>query len=241
MPRALVFAIAVLTCAAPGLAGSRPVVLAAVAANFAGTAAALEPAFEATYPYDLQLVIGSTGQAYAQIRAGAPYDVWLAADQARPARLEAEGGTVPGSRFTYARGRLVLWSRRSDLPADPLAALTDPTVQFVALANPDLAPYGAAAEAVIAALSVDLTGRMVLGQNVGQAYALVATGNADLGFVAQSALAGAGGVVRALDPALYPPILQDAVQLTDTAGAAALMAFLRSDPARAVMQEAGYD
>ncbi|MCV2880635.1 molybdate ABC transporter substrate-binding protein [Actibacterium sp. XHP0104] len=229
----------ILLLATSATAQGRPEVLVAVAANFAGTLERLEPAFEAAHPYDLRIAVGSTGQAYAQIRAGAPYDAWLAADQDRPARLEAEGGIVEGSRFTYATGRLVAWSARDDLPADLAHALADPSVRFIAIANPDLAPYGAAAQAVLAALGVDPGGRLVQGQNVGQAHAMVATGSADIGFVAAASVQG--GQVWAIDPALYPPIRQDAVRLRDTPGAAAFIAFLRSDAARVVIAADGYE
>lgn len=239
---------ALMALAAPARAGER--VLVAVAANFAEAAEALAPGFEAETGHDLALAVGSTGKLYAQIAAGAPFDVLLAADRARPARAEAEGLAVPGTRFTYATGRLTLWSPDpARIGPDGPAALTAPDAAHIALANPDLAPYGAAAAEALAALGLTaaLEDRIVMGQNIGQTFALVATGNAELGFVALSSvlsprLAEKGS--RWDVPAdLYAPIRQDAVLLrhgADNQGARAFLAYLQSDAARPLLARFGY-
>lgn len=223
----------------PGLAQAREEVLVAVAANFAPVAKALEADFEASHNADLIFVIGATGQLYAQIRAGAPYQILLAADHERPARLEAEGLAKPGSRRTYAVGRLALWSRDAARVTGPGSAQG---ADFIALANPDLAPYGRAAQQVLEQLAPDSPAKLAMGQNVGQAFAMVATGNADVGFVAQSALTGQGGSHWLVPDDLHDPIRQDAV-LTHGAGpmAEAFLDYLTSPKARAVIAAHGYE
>jgi len=246
---AIAFAIVALAGvgAAAAPTADRPV-LVAVASNFAEVAAVLTPLFEAAYPYDLQLSVGSTGKLYAQAMAGAPYDVLLAADQARPIRLEDAGVAAPGSRFTYAIGRLTLWSPDpARIGDDGPAALRAPDVRFIAMANPALAPYGMAAREVLRALGLDraVKDKLVMGQNIGQTFSMVATGNAELGFVALSAVVSprnrAPGSRWDVPQSLYAPIRQDAVLLTrDSPGAAAFLAFLKSGPARAVIARFGY-
>ncbi|WP_035251213.1 molybdate ABC transporter substrate-binding protein [Actibacterium atlanticum] len=237
MSRALILCVLALVWTTQ--AQAREQVLVAVAANFAQVARALEPEFEARHDADIVLVVGATGQLYAQIRAGAPYQVFLAADQARPQRMETEGLAIKDSRRTYAVGQLALWS------PDPARVIGPQSLQgdgFIAMANPDLAPYGTAAAQVLAQLQVETKGRLAMGQNVGQAFAMVATGNADLGFVAQSALGGQGGSHWLVPSDLHDPILQDAV-LIQGAGemAAAFLEFLSSVPARAVISKYGYE
>ncbi|MFW6093803.1 MAG: molybdate ABC transporter substrate-binding protein [Pseudomonadota bacterium] len=222
----------------------------AVAANFAEVLARLGPEFERRSGHTLAVSVGSTGTLYAQIRRGAPFDVFLAADRQRPARLEAEGDAVAGSRFTYARGRLALWSRDPDrIHADGARTLRAGGFRRLAMPNPELAPYGAAARETLEALGVygALRERIVMGQNVGQAHALVATGNAELGFVAVSALHGgrreATGSRWVVPQALHSPIRQDAVLLNrarDDTAARALLDFLQTADARAVIREVGY-
>ena len=158
----------------------------AVAANFKTTLVALAVDFEQSSSHTIELVTGSTGKLYAQIRFGAPYHVFLAADQERPRRLIEEGLAIPESRFTYAQGRLIAWStERFELGPD---AFTRADVARVAIANPDLAPYGRAASQVLNKLgvSVAVTPKLVLGENVGQAFAFVATGNAQIGLVSEA-------------------------------------------------------
>ncbi|MDZ7787022.1 MAG: molybdate ABC transporter substrate-binding protein, partial [Halofilum sp. (in: g-proteobacteria)] len=160
--------------------------LIAVATNFGNVMPLLESAFEQETEHELRFTTGSTGQMYAQIRQHAPFDVFLAADQGRARRLVEEGLAVAGSRFTYARGRLVLWSKDSDrIGADGAATLRESPPRVLALANPALAPYGVAGRQTLEALGLwsRLEPRIALGQNVGQAYAMTATGAADMGFV----------------------------------------------------------
>lgn len=215
-----------------GMAHAREQVLVAVAANYTNVINALEDDFEASYEADLLVTVGSTGQLYAQIRAGAPFAMFLAADQARPALLEDQGLTQ--ERFTYARGRLVAWAPTG---ADGPEVLRGDG--FIAIANPDLAPYGAAAVEALEALGVETQGRLAMGQNIGQAYAMVATGNAQVGLVAQSAVIGQGGWL--VPQELHAPILQDAVVLNGAGpGAVAFAEYLKTKAAGAIMAQFGY-
>ena len=220
----------------------------AVAANFLVPMQTIAAAFEDRTGHELVLVPGSTGQLYAQILNGGPFDAFLAADADRPARLVDNGRAVGGSRFTYARGRLVLWS------ADPgafdergIERLTDGDFRHVAIASPELAPYGAAARQVLERLDVrePLRSRTAVGQSIGQAFAMTATGNAELGLVALSqALAWDGPASYvAVPPEFHEPIEQDAVLLdrgADNPAAVAFMAFLQSDETRRIIRDAGY-
>ncbi len=232
-------------CGAPA-----PDATVAVASNFHDVALRLAADYRAGGGGELRLVSGSTGKLYAQIVAGAPFDAFLAADEARPARLEEQGLAVAGSGFVYAVGRLCLW--RPDAPAgvDGAALLAGDGYRRLAVANPELAPYGAAARATLEALGARdaLRNRLVMGENVGQAYALVATGNADWGLVALAQLRMPGATPRAcpwLVPAdLHEPIRQRAVLLADAASRPAARGFLdylQSPAARATIAAAGYD
>ncbi|MCL4127185.1 UNVERIFIED_CONTAM: hypothetical protein GTU68_037216 [Idotea baltica] len=163
---------------------------------------------------------GSTGKHYAQIINGAPFDLFLAADSVRPTLLERQGLVVYGSRYTYAVGKLVLWgstSSSNDLNAD---SLLNDNVSYVSLANPRLAPYGRAAEQVIASLKLGdrLISKLVRGENVAQAFQFVDSGNAQLGFVAYSQVVdGPGqGVSWLIPQSLYDPIEQQAVMIEET-------------------------
>ena len=219
-------------------------VLVAVAANFVRPAERLVADFADLHGGDVALVAGSTGKLYAQIHHGAPFDVFLAADQRRPALLEEEGLALAGSRFTYAVGRLALWSGRGgvQLHADTLRR---GDYRKLAIANPALAPYGQAAREALSRLGALARAqqRLVTAESVGQAFALVATGNADVGLVAAAQARRAGhGSLWLIPESLHEPIRQDAVMLahaTDNATAAAFVAFLRTD-ARAVIASLGY-
>lgn len=207
--------------------------LVAVAANFAKTAEGLLPAFEAESGFQITLSSGSTGQIYAQIINGAPYDAFLAADQARPALLENAGLSI--KRLTYARGLLALMLSQGVATKASLSG----DFAHLAIANPALAPYGLAAKQALEAMELwaPLRGRIVMGQNVGQAYALVASGNAELGLVARSyAPEGAWDVPEEY----YAPILQDAVLLSENAAAVAFLDYLASVNAQAAIRAAGY-
>lgn len=219
----------------------------AVAANYATAAEAQAAAYKAASGHDIQLTTGSTGKLYAQIGAGAPYDAMLSADAATPARLEAEGQAVAGSRFTYALGALVLWSPDPALIGpDPAVSLTDPRLRHLAIANPELAPYGIAAQQALQSLGLwgVLTAQMVLGENIGQTYAMVATGGAEAGFVALSALAGdMQGSRWQVPQELFEPIRQDAVLLlhgADNAAAKGFLDWLASPAAEPINATFGY-
>jgi len=249
IPRLLTaFAACAAALSPPAAARAEPVVLAAVAANFSEAMEELEPLFEAESGADLQIVTGATGKLYAQIKAGAPFDVLLAADQARPERLEVEGAAVSGSRLTYAVGRLTLWSADpARIGEDGVAAMIAPETRFIAIANPDLAPYGAAAAEALDALGIagQVQNKLVMGQNIGQTFSLVATGNADIGLVALSAVLSprnaAPGSRWDVPADLYSPIRQDAVLLdAENPAAVLLMDFLESDAARGVIARYGY-
>ena len=219
----------------------------AVAANFRPAMDTLEAVFEIETGHDLQVSYGATGQFFSQIQHGAPYDVFLAADGERPhllAEIQANGAEAR----TYAIGQLALWSPLTEaLGAD---ALRGSGLRFLAVANAQLAPYGAAAEAVIAALGLGeaLEGKLVRGSNVAQAFVFVQTGNAELGFVALSQILslpeGKRGTYWLPPPELYPTIRQDAVLLDhgqDNAAAIAFFRFLFSDQARSIIENAGYE
>ncbi len=219
--------------------------LIAVATNFAGTAHVLEEQFESESLHRISLVTGSSGKLYAQILNGAPFAAFLSADQLRPARLVQDGFAVAGTGFTYARGKLALWGA-FDGPLGPKALQGD-QVRHVAIANPDLAPYGFAALQAIERLGMEqaLSDRLVIGQNAGQAFSMVASGNAQIGFVAVSNLLENGGAEDGnwwpVPQEFHSPIFQDAVLLTEDAPAAkAFLQFLQTDTARAIMDARGY-
>lgn len=222
----------------------------AVAANFAAPMQRITAAFKAETGHDAKLAFGATGAFAAQIRHGAPFDVLLAADQEAPARLEKDGFAAPGSRFTYAVGRLVLWSAREGYVDAKGQVLARGDFDRIAIANPKLAPYGLAAVEAMQHLGVyeKLQPRIVQGENIAQAYQFVATGNAPLGFVALSQVAQHGRIAKGsawIVPAdLHAPIKQDAVLLKKGQGrpaAADLLKFLKGDKARGIIRAYGYE
>lgn len=233
--------LALLICLVPraSVAGEARV---AVAANFVPTLTVLAAAFEAHSGEHVIVISGSTGKLYAQIVMGAPFDVFLAADRARPKELERRDLIVSGSRATYALGRLALWyPTPPDTPPGP--SWLDGALP-IAIANPNLAPYGRAAQEVLAAVGVDPP--RVFGENVGQAFAMVASGNVPRGLVALSQL-----IARQVPedrywqvpPELHAPIAQDAVLLAraaDNPAARRFMAFLESDHSRRILADHGY-
>ena len=221
----------------------------AVAANFIEPMKAIAANFEKNTGHKTVLSSGATGKFYAQIKNGAPFDVFLAADSATPARLEKENATVSGSRFTYAIGKLALWSAQPGLVDNKGDVLRRQHFKHIAIANRKLAPYGAAAVETLTQLKLleQLTPRFVQGENIGQTFQFVATGNAELGFVALSQICKDGkvksGSVWIVPAHLYQPIRQDAVILEkgkDNPAAQALIDYLKSDPARAIIQSYGY-
>jgi molybdate transport system substrate-binding protein len=224
-------------------------ILIAVAANFTVPIQKIAAAFEKDTGHRISTSYGSTGMFYAQIKHGAPFDVLLAADEETPARLVKENAAMAGSQFTYAVGKLVLWSAKPGVVDGAGAVLKQGSFRHIALANPQLAPYGAAAVEVMKAMGVydALQAKFVNGENIGQAYKFVATGNALLGFVALShvlkdgAIAGSSWIVP---QNLYKPILQDAVILGKGKGKPAVEAFvkyLKSAKARAIIKSFGYE
>lgn len=234
-----------------GTAGARAdEVLVAVAANFAAPMARLAEAFAAASGHTLKLASGATGKFYSQIVAGAPFEVLLSADDETPRRLIAEGHAVGGSAFTYAVGPLVLWSATPGFVDAQGAVLASGRFHKLAIANPKTAPYGRAAVEVLAArgLTAALAPKLVTGESVAQAYQFVATGNAELGFVALSQVSVPGkapvGSLWRVPAALHAPIRQDAVLLKPGVGkpaAAALLQWLRTEPAQAVIRSYGYE
>ena len=162
------------------------IVAAAVAASFRAPVQAIAPLFAQATGHEAQLSFGATGKFYAQINNGAPFDVLLSADSSTPSKLAAEKKAVATSQITYAQGQLLLWSAQPGYVDGAGAVLKTGTWKHLALANPKLAPYGAAGQEVLQQLGVDATGRTVLGENIAQTYQFVASGNAQLGFVAAS-------------------------------------------------------
>ncbi|MEK9952242.1 MAG: molybdate ABC transporter substrate-binding protein [Curvibacter sp.] len=220
----------------------------AVAANFTAPMQKIAAAFEADTGHKLVLAFGSTGKFYAQIRNGAPFDVLLAADDETPARLEKEG--QGGRRDTYAIGKLVLWSKRAGQVDAQGEILRSGRFDRIALADPKVAPYGAAAIETLTRLGLldVLRPKIVQGQSIAQAYHAVATENATLGFVALSQVWADGqlkeGSAWLVPAALYRPIRQDLILLNkgkDNPAAAALLQYLRHDKARAIIRSHGYD
>jgi len=221
--------------------------LVAVAANFSAIAAELASDFESESGHRLVLTSGSTGKLYAQIINGAPYDLFLAADQARPAKLAGNGHISEGP-VTYARGRLGVWIRDAEVPPGPEVPIDRLTgLRRVALANPSLAPYGVAALDVIdhLALRETLAGRLAFGENVAQAFAMVASGAADGGIVAWSLIADGGKAEESwpVPEAWHRSIDQDAVLLrhgADNPAARAFFFYLRSASGQTIIENSGY-
>ncbi len=222
----------------------------AVATNFAHAIDMLKPSFEASTGHRLIITTGSTGKLFAQIRSGAPFDALLAADAQTPQRLVGEGDAVAGSSFTYALGQLVLWSATPGrVGPDGAATLRAMQFRHLAIANPQLAPYGAAARDALRALGVwdGVQAKLAYAQNIGHAYSMVASGNAELGLIARSQLQGAvsgvGGSSWPVPAPLHAPIRQDAVLLTHgqaNAGARAFLEALKSPQTRRLIESLGY-
>ncbi len=221
----------------------------AVASNFTAPMKDIVKSFERETGYRVRLSFGASGKFYAQIRNGAPFQVFLSADQAKPKALEREGWTAEGTRFTYALGALALWSRQPDRVDSRGQVLREGDFNKLALANPRLAPYGAAAVEVLQSLGLAeaTRPRWVQGENIAQTYQFVHTGNADIGFVALSQVLEngelKGGSVWRVPSSHHSPIRQDAVLLktgADSEAAKALLTFLQSDTAERIIQGYGY-
>ena len=222
----------------------------AVAANFTAPMQKIAVDFEKDTGHKLQLMFGSTGKFYAQIKNGAPFDLLLAADDETPARLVKEGSAIAGSQITYAIGKLVLWSTKPGLVDYKGAVLRKADIVHVAYCNPKLAPYGAAAVEALQSLGLydAMKPKLVEGENITQAYQFVVSGNAELGFVALSQVYKDGriseGSAWVVPANLYKQIRQDAVILDKgkgRAGVSDLIKYLKSDKAKAVIRSYGYD
>lgn len=214
-----------------------------MASNFGAAMPALEAGFVAETGHRLRIAYGSTGRHYAQIVSGAPFDAFLAADAERPALLERDGRALPGTRMTYALGRLVLWSSRPGFVDGEGAVLERGGFRRLSIANPALAPYGAAAREVLVTRGLweALQPRLVRGENIAQAHQFVASGNAELGFVARAQLGDRPAGSSWLVPeTAHAPIEQQAVLLRDTPAARALLDWLGQDTARAIIVAHGY-
>lgn len=245
-PRALLALLAGLAFAGNALGEQVQV---AVAANFSAPLPAIAKGFEQATGHRLVAAYGATGQLYAQIHNGAPFEVFLAADDSTPAKLESEGLSVAGSRFTYAIGTLALWSAKEGYVDEQGAVLKANKFQHLAIANPKTAPYGLAATQVLAKLGLSqvVAPKLVEGQNIAQTIQFVASGNAELGFVALAQVYKDGritsGSVWRVPAELHEPIHQDALLLNkgkDNPAAKALLDYLRSEQAAAVIRSYGY-
>ncbi|MEE3926407.1 molybdate ABC transporter substrate-binding protein [Pseudomonas viridiflava] len=221
----------------------------AVAANFTAPIQAIAKDFERDTGHKLVAAFGATGQIYTQIKNGAPFEVFLSADDTTPAKLEQEGDTVKGSRFTYAVGTLALWSPKDGYVDDQGNVLKGNQYEHLSIANPKTAPYGLAATQVLSKLGLSDTtkAKIVEGQSITQAYQFVSTGNAELGFVALSQIYKDGkltsGSAWIVPAALHDPIKQDAVILNkgkDSAAAKALVDYLKGPQAAAIIKSYGY-
>lgn len=222
----------------------------AVAANFTGPMEKIVPEFEKATGHKAVVAYGTVGKFYAQIKNSAPFDVMVSADDETPIRLERDGLAIPASRFTYAIGKLVLWSAKPGVVDDKGEVLKRGDFPHLAIANPKLAVYGAAAVDAMRKLGVyeRLEPRLVQGENISQAYQFAATGNAELGFVALSQIYKDGqytpGSHWLVPPQLYPQLRQDAVMLVRGKGnpaAEALLAYLKSEAAKKVIRTYGYE
>jgi molybdate transport system substrate-binding protein len=222
----------------------------AVASNFLSPFKQLVPVFEKQSGHSVRTVSGSTGKLYAQILHGAPFDILLAADSERPQLLEQNGQAVAGTRFTYAQGKIVLWSADSKrITPEGKEVLHHQNFKHLALANPKTAPYGKAAYTTLLRLNLweSLSLSVVRGENINQTFQFVATGNAEVGFVALSQVMDPRLKIQGsrwiVPEHLYDAINQDAVLLTrgqSQPAAKALLKFLRSDAAQNIIQSYGY-
>ncbi len=242
-----VFSAVMLTCSAATWAAETQI---AVAANFAEPIKAVAAVLEKTTGHTVKITLGATGKLYAQIKNGAPFDVLLAANTAAPAALEKEGLARPGSHFTYATGKLVLWSADAAKVDAKGEVLKSGNFRKLAYASPKTAPYGEAAVQVMDKLGLTtvLTPKLVQGESIGQTYSFVHTGNAEIGFVALSQVLEGGklksGSMWVVPPNFYSPIRQDAVLLqrgANNPAAVALLKLLQSASIKDLIRSYGYD
>ena len=247
LPRCFAITAILLMLPMPTLAAEVPV---AVAANFSAPMKIIAQDFERETGHKATLAFGATGQFYAQIRNGAPFAILLAADDATPIKLEKEGLGVIGSRFTYATGKLVLWSKKPGLVDAQADVLRNSPFDKIAIANPKLSPYGAAAMETLDTMGLRerIAPKIVEGSNIAQTFQFVASENAALGFVALSQVVENGtikeGSAWIVPASMHAPIKQDAVLLSagkDSPAAASLLKYLQGDKAKAVIRSFGYE
>ena len=249
-PARLAFALTGVMFALFGVPSQADELKLAVAANFAAPMEKIAAAFAQETGHKAVVVLGATGNLYTQIKSGAPFEVLLAADAAIPKKMEDEGLTVAGQRFTYAVGKLVLYSAKPGLVDAAGQILRSATYRHLAIANPKTAPYGAAAMETLQALGLAqaLQGRIVQGDSIAQTFQFVSSGNAELGFVALSQLGPQGREIAGswwvVPEKLHSPIRQDAVLLQSARqhpAALAFMSYLKSEKARALIRSYGYE
>jgi molybdate transport system substrate-binding protein len=245
---AIHISIAILTLIASTLTSAAEIKV-AVAANFAQTLKEISTIFEKDTGHKLAITQGSTGKLYAQISQGAPFEIFLSADDETPEKLITEGKAIQGTRFTYAIGRLALWSPKPDLVDDGGSVLKTDKFRFLAIANARVAPYGRAAVQVMQKLGVlaSIEPRVVQGESITQTFQFVSTGNAQLGFVALSQISENGkiktGSAWIVPENMHEQLRQDAVLLNpgkDSGAATALLNFLKSDKAKKIISAHGY-
>ena len=218
----------------------------AVASNFVGAMKVLASEFESNTEHRVILIPGSTGKHYAQIVHGAPFDLFFSADSKRSELLELQGLIEPNSRFTYATGKLVLWSALERMIDSEGAIIAGGNFRYLAIANPKLAPYGKAAEEVIRVKGAwgAIQGKLVRGENIAQTYQFVFSGNAELGFVSYSQIITPGRAIKGshwvVPENLYSPIEQQAVLLKNNEAARAFLTYVKSDEALETIQSFGY-
>jgi molybdate transport system substrate-binding protein len=222
----------------------------AAAANFAAPMERIVALFQKESGHTVKVSLGASGKLYAQIKGGAPFDVFLSADEELPKQLMQEGLAVSGSRFVYATGRLVLWSAQSGFVDEKGVVLNRGNFNMLAIANPRFSPYGVAAKETLTKLTMwnSIQRKLDKGDDVTQTYQLAATERDDLAFIALSQVMRDGRVTAGswwlVPPELHNPIRQSAVLLSgakDQAAAKAFLAFLKSEKARAVMRGFGYE
>ncbi|MCP3671613.1 MAG: molybdate ABC transporter substrate-binding protein [Gammaproteobacteria bacterium] len=218
----------------------------AVSSNFTETIKSIGTLFEKNTGHKVSLIFGSTGKHYAQIKNGAPFHAFFAADTRRPELLEKEQIALPKSRFTYAVGKVVLWSPKTGYVNGDNQVLKQGKFRHIAIANPKLAPYGQAAQEILQTQGIweNLQKRVVRGENIGQTFQFVKSSNAELGFIAYSQIKRPGqpmtGSVWVIPQSLYSPINQQAVLLKENPTARAFLEFVRSKPAVEIIQAYGY-
>ena len=212
----------------------------AVASNFSIVSIPLAEAFTQTTGYKVMMSYASTGKLYAQIVNGAPFDVLLAADLVRPLKLETDSVSVPGTRFTYAVGQLVLWSPKKSIDVDMV--LKKMQFRHLAIANEKLAPYGRAAMEYLTDLGLwpNIQDRLVRGENIGQAFHFVASESAQLGLVAGPQAKNAKGTSYLVPQSHYSPINQQAVLLQDNPASRRFLTFLQSSEGKNIIKAHGF-